>query len=829
MTGTYATREEHEAALTAAELSGYVAIRIIKAPYPNWTTLYTHLAVEGDAEGTIWQSDATLNDALRVVGPAKNAQNCWFSIFLPSEVYATIKFIDGVYDLSKIAGGEQPELRGCIAVHDTIFMRRGVDHGALVEVTTDTTKNPQGYAAIEDHNQLEMWRLTQRLAALAERYFDVQAGTRIAIRTRYRPKKLLVIHTVMVASRAHSMGMEWKVMHKLRQLRGQPADLLLDDRRFRLTDFEHAETAHAPLNDARMENQRLSDENTQGRRCTIDNLPPTCDSTRLEDMLQARGLQLVGNPVIIDSKFRKGTRVAFVMFDTEDMAMTAILEAPFMTMSGLRPTIKPSQPKANRSLSKVEADERARMDKMGPSDGMSRTQFADVVKRVDSATGPQLDFLRMQFKIDDEGTFANAMVNEFRAEMNALREDFHDARDEICGAIALMDHTLTERATAQGRFQTAMSRAVDHISEENKVVRTAVAESLDTINTNITAQAAMHQNELRDVNTRLDALSDALQRIAFGEDASDTRSSPPHDDQGHPEDSDDSREDVPTQPTATGAATPNAQPHPATTQSPAKSDTTAVPTQLLDQHSQIQLGNGLTVADCRHIVAAHNAALPQDQHLPIGPTTNELYASATTAASAPRTLAPDHDPNTTTPSANTTQPNDTMVLGPPQIALGCDRTDLDLLIHQKWGGNIKDMFTAQAANPPTQGMKRQAASPSHPANSPVDSPTQEQSEQLASPPRTKQRPEINEQEAREYIFRLTHEYPDNPAFQHLKDGYNSSLIPRGVRARDILESLTPHSSPLSYDQSWVGKPNTVTAGMTGHGRDTSKDPPPRSQ
>jgi hypothetical protein len=519
------------------------------------------------------------------------------------------------------------------------------------------------------------------------------------------------------------------------------------------------------------------------------------------------------------------------MFSTEDMAMTAIMEAPFMTMtmSGIRPTIKPSQPKANRALSKVEADERARMDSLGPTDGMSRTQFADVVKRVDSATGPQLVFLRKQFKIDEQGTFANELVNEFRTEMNALREDFHDARDEICGAIAGMDQTLTERATAQGRFQTAMSRAVDHISDENKLVRIAVAESLDSINTNITAQAAMHQNELRDVNTRLDALSDALQRIAFGEDASDTRSGPPQDDQEYPEDSDDSAQGQPTQHPATGAASPNAQPQPTTEHSPAKSGATAVPTHLLDLHSQIDLGNGLTVAQCRSIVATHNAALPQAQHLPIRPTTNELYASAVTAASAARTLQPDCHPDVTTHSANLTQPTDTMLLGPPQVALQHSHADLDLLIHQKWGGNIKDMFATQAADAPTQGMKRQAASPSHPASSPAQSPTQEQIETLASPPRTKQRPEITEEEATEYIFRLTNQYPDNPAFQHLADGYKSSLIPRGVRARDVLESLTPHSSPLSYDQSWTGKPNTATVGMTGHGRDTSKDPPHNSQ
>jgi hypothetical protein len=831
MTGSYASQGEHEAALAAAEAQDMVAIRVIKAPYPNWQKLYTHLMAEGDAEGTCWLNDPKLNDALRVVGPAKSGLSCWFSLFLPRIVYEEIKFVDGVYDLSKIAGGDQQELRDCIAVRDTIFMRRGVDHGAVVEITQDLSKNPHGHKSIEDSSPVEMWRLTQRLALYVERYFDVQQGTRIAIRTRYRPHKLLVIHSVMVASKAHSMGLEWKMMHKLRQLAGQPANMDLNGRCFRITDFAQAEAAHAPLNDKRLESQQASDQELQGRRCTIDNLPSTCNQARLEDMLAARGLSLGAKPVIIDSKFRTGTRVAFVVFADEDMALTAILEAPFMLMSGTTPTIKPSQPKNNRPLSRVESDERSRMQALGPTDGMSRRQLADVVRMVDNTPpGATLDFLRQQLKINEEGTFANGIANAIKAEMRALQTDIQDMRDDIKEAIWDLDATVQGSVDSHIEFRDSMIDTVQTISDEHQGALDSVNTSLSAIATNMTAQEANHRLQLQDINTQLEALNEALRHMAFAAAPGYT----PLDQTtgnnvpwgGHGYDSDDSHEE------AQDAQEPvRTAPRPS---SPTDSDITAIPTNLIIQDpvlAQMDLGGGLTPTLCVQLLQEWNASSSPSQHLEDGPTSTQLLANAILARGLLAAREVEHL-NAPLPKANpaigNNQPLD---LGPPMVRLVETTSRVPNPADHpsaKHVPNIKDMFERQAVRQTqqqglaAQGQKRQAASPTRSA-------TPDQTRDLAlvtnttaavapeqaceSPPRTRQRPEMSEEQATEYIFRLTNLHPDVQAYQSLLDGYPASLIPRGVRARDILDSITPRSSPLVDDANWVPRPNTATIGM----------------
>ncbi len=80
-----------------------------------------------------------LNDSIRVVAPARNGKTCWFSLFLHRKVCRKLNFIDGVYDLSR--GDDRTT--GAFAVLDNIFSRRGVDHGALVEVIDSKANRPQ--------------------------------------------------------------------------------------------------------------------------------------------------------------------------------------------------------------------------------------------------------------------------------------------------------------------------------------------------------------------------------------------------------------------------------------------------------------------------------------------------------------------------------------------------------------------------------------------------------------------------------------------------------------------------------------------------------------
>ena len=189
-TGAYHSEADYEAALSAAERAGMIAIRVLNVPYNEWAEMLDQLRMIGDCEGNIWEMDGELNDNLRVVSPSRNLLTCWFSLFLSPQVYSTLNFIDGVYDFAR----SDLFAPNTLAYEDRIFSRRGIDHGAIVELATDKTHHPMGYHSIEDTSQVEMWRLTHRISVEAERILNVQHGTRIAIRTRYRPLlKLLLV------------------------------------------------------------------------------------------------------------------------------------------------------------------------------------------------------------------------------------------------------------------------------------------------------------------------------------------------------------------------------------------------------------------------------------------------------------------------------------------------------------------------------------------------------------------------------------------------------------------------------------------------------------
>ena len=73
-------------------------------------------------------------------------------MFLKPGVHLNLKFIDDVYDLSR--GSNQ--WSGAYAVRDNIFSRRGVDHGAMIEISPNSARLPLGYRVIEDSNPVEL-------------------------------------------------------------------------------------------------------------------------------------------------------------------------------------------------------------------------------------------------------------------------------------------------------------------------------------------------------------------------------------------------------------------------------------------------------------------------------------------------------------------------------------------------------------------------------------------------------------------------------------------------------------------------------------------------
>ena len=87
----------------------------------------------------------------------------------------------------------------------------------------------------------------EQLAQEAEQCLGLPHDTILCIRTRYRPKSKIQIHVLMVKDSAQQKGTEYRYMMRHRELQGPPV-IELEGRKFRLTEFSRAETAHAPLN-----------------------------------------------------------------------------------------------------------------------------------------------------------------------------------------------------------------------------------------------------------------------------------------------------------------------------------------------------------------------------------------------------------------------------------------------------------------------------------------------------------------------------------------------------------------------------------------------------
>ena len=204
MTGTFTTIAKHESALTSAENAGNIAIRIINCSFNYWHILLDRLITTGDCDGNLWSVDKAPNDSLRVVSPSKDKLSCWFTVFISAECYKTLKFIDDIYDF----GRSENIQANCFAVRDHIVARRGIDHGALVEIVPTSDYHPLGVHSIEDRDHIAMYRLTNRIARELSRRLASATGTSVAIRTRYRPLIRKQIHTVMVGTQAQSKAIE---------------------------------------------------------------------------------------------------------------------------------------------------------------------------------------------------------------------------------------------------------------------------------------------------------------------------------------------------------------------------------------------------------------------------------------------------------------------------------------------------------------------------------------------------------------------------------------------------------------------------------------------
>ncbi len=538
MTGSYSSIASHESALTSAENAGNIVIRIINCSFDYWHTLLDRLMDTGDCEGNIWLIDKALNDSLRVVSPSKDKLTCWFTVFIPAECYKTLKFIDDVYDF----GRSESIQRNCFAIRDHIFARRGIDHGALVEIAPTTAHHPLGLHSIEDPDLIAMYRLTNRIARELSRRLASATGTSITIRTRYRPLIRKQIHTVMVGTQAQSKAIEWRAMTILRDLKGKPLEFNVDGRTFRLTDFPRAETAYSPINSTRVANLDQAEDALQGRKCIITNIPQGTEAGRIATKLSSRGLHFVGDIVVLNSRYTD-SRIAYLQFADENTAFRAILDAPTMTINGVVIQIKATQPKKGRTLKAQEADEIQRMDTNGASDGMTKSQITDLITMVNTSSSTQLEQLHAQFKVDENESFANSVVNAVRHELSALRQDVTTLQDRLVSAVEhLTVSALSASSSALERHQ-ALENVIGGLVHDHDTANKAIAESLAALHRDSAVRDEEHRQALNDFNLRMDMLQEVAAYRALNE-SPQSKHSRTQNAQKAVEDSDDSDDDL---------------------------------------------------------------------------------------------------------------------------------------------------------------------------------------------------------------------------------------------------------------------------------------------
>ena len=240
----------------------------------------------------------------------------------------------------------------------------------------------------------------------------------------------------------------------------------------------------------RLEALVAEDALTQGQRCTISALPDNCDKARLLAMLQARGLELDTEFTLIDSKFKPGTKVAFVTFSTEKMAFDAIMDAPFMKMSGQSPQIKPTQPKNNRSITRLEKEEQVAMQERGPTDGMTPSQLDSLKDVIRESNDSTLQVILAQFKIDEEGTFGN-LLTEFMTEgFDAILEESKAMEERTMETLDdLAEHV--EAAEEAEQKHLATSKKLDDLTSQHAMGMGQLLAEFKKLSTSLNANAEM--------------------------------------------------------------------------------------------------------------------------------------------------------------------------------------------------------------------------------------------------------------------------------------------------------------------------------------------------
>jgi hypothetical protein len=513
--GSYATMAEHEAALLKAGRDGLVAIRIIKAPYPNWRELYDELTQDGDAEGNVWHCDAARNDALRVVAPSGNQTTCWFTIFLPHTVHAELHFSKGAYDMGRVKG----KWAGTFATVDYIWGRRGSDYGAVVEVTSNRTHNQLGFQAIEDDNGVELWRLLNEVTGAFRAKLNLGDASKITMRTRYRPKKRAMIIAILAQTTAQQMSVEHRAMAALKALKGAPLEVKVRGRTFRITDFQRAECAHAPLNEKRIATQQSEDEELQGRKCTISNLPSDANSARLLNVFRSRNWAVVGDILVLDSRHVRGTRIAYVQFADEEIAFRAIVDAPSMVLSGKQPTIKATKPKGGRSLTVLEKDELTALDLNGPADGMTPSQVTELLSLLKKSPPGQADDLSHQFRFDQEGSFANLLLDKIRTEFSGLTQEVTAGHNKVWEQIGAFHRDFMELAELNDERAEATEARLQSLSDDNRATVSGLYAQMLEMNKQSLARDADHRLDMELITERLNAIQGTLapgDQVPFG-------------------------------------------------------------------------------------------------------------------------------------------------------------------------------------------------------------------------------------------------------------------------------------------------------------------------
>jgi uncharacterized protein YfkK (UPF0435 family) len=455
-----------------------------------------------------------------------------------------------------------------------------------------------------------------------------------------------------------------------------------------------------------------------------------------------------------------------------------------MKLSGMALIIKPTQPKAQRPLSQVAADEQKRLDAVGPSDGMTDSQVKQLLETVQTASDAQLAELRKQFKINQSGTFANETVNMVRAEIDSIKAEVNQVKEAVLGAISELEDCLTTEAETQVDRHSAITESLSNLSDGHVKLAATMATDLQGIAQIIQRREASSTTEMEQINTRLDMLQEAILSLA-GMAISSPRPVKKQAPMAAAQDSDDSGSE-----TTLDESTSN----------PGRDRRDDVLTGSMieypDQLSGIKLDEDLTAEECILLVQALNRITPPSSTYEWCDTVRGLLPIGIEALRKLQRLASKNKGRGKEGSEAAKVLTALQKLPPAQRSA----------LAQSQKENVGPHQTQIVPETPPKAAKRSAEeagqrSQDMPGESdPGESMGNTAVRAKKSPSNSRSSlPDCTLDEAMDHIAFLQGCYPEHRGFDNLSQGDEHTLVARGNKARRILMNETPQASQNSDD------------------------------